>query len=59
MAATVANFVEIVSVWVSSALTWVGEILDVVEKEPILIMFLVVGFVGLGIGFITRLLRMR
>ena len=54
---TVQRIVDIVTEMVSGATEWVGSYLTVIEESELLMFFMVVGFVGLGVGLIKRLMR--
>lgn len=43
---------------VSSGIEWISDFVGVVTSNPLLLAFVVVSFVGLGIGLIKRLIRL-
>lgn len=43
---------------VTNAITWIGDYVGVVQEQPLLLAFVVVSFVGLGVGLINRLIRL-
>ena len=53
MAAILTN----VTSFVTAAVGWVGQFVDVIVAQPLLEMFVVTSFVGLGVGLIERLVR--
>lgn len=53
MAAILAN----VTSFVTAAVGWVGQFVDVIVAQPLLEMFVITSFVGLGVGLIKRLVR--
>ena len=53
MAAILTN----VTSFVTAAVGWVGQFVDVIVAQPLLEMFVVTSFVGLGVGLIKRLVR--
>lgn len=42
---------------VTSGLTWVGQVVDTITGNPLLLLFVVLALVGLGIGLVGRLLH--
>ena len=55
---TIATILESVSSIVTSAGAWVGQFIDVITANPLIMLFVLVGFVGLGVGLIKRLIRL-
>lgn len=53
MAAILTN----VTSFVTAAVGWVGQFVDVIVAQPLLEMFVITSFVGLGVGLIKRLVR--
>lgn len=43
---------------VTAAIGWVGDYVGVVTDNPLILMFVIVAFVGLGVGLIRRLIRL-
>lgn len=43
---------------VTAAINWVTSFVGVVVAQPLLLMFVIVSFVGLGVGLIGRLIRL-
>lgn len=56
--ATISSLVGDVSTIVTSAVTWIGQYVNAVTSNPLIEMFVIIGFVGLGVGLISRLIRM-
>ena len=54
---TIATIVGNVTTLVSEAIKWVGSFVGVITSNPLLLMFVIVAFVGLGVGLIKRLVR--
>lgn len=54
---TIATIVGNVSAFVTEAVKWVGSFVGVITSNPLLLMFVIVAFVGLGVGLIKRLVR--
>ena len=46
-----------VTALVNAAVGWVGQFVTVITGQPLLLMFVIVAFVGLGVGLIKRLIR--
>lgn len=53
MAAILAN----VTSFVTASVDWVGSFVDCIVAQPLLEMFAITSFVGLGVGLIQRLVR--
>lgn len=43
---------------VMAAIGWVGDYVDAITGNPLILMFVIVAFVGLGVGLIRRLIRL-
>lgn len=43
---------------VTSGITWVGQFVGAITDNPLILMFVIVAFVGLGVGLINRLIRL-
>lgn len=43
---------------VTAAIGWVGDYVGAVTDNPLILMFVIVSFVGLGVGLIRRLIRL-
>ncbi len=43
---------------VAAAIGWVGDYVGAVTDNPLILMFVIVAFVGLGVGLIRRLIRL-
>lgn len=56
-AITVATIAGNVTTLVTEAIKWVGSFVGVITSNPLLLMFVIVAFVGLGVGLIKRLVR--
>lgn len=55
-AATLGGVVEDIGTIFTAAMGWVGDVAGVVASQPLLLLGVVVGFVGLGVGLFKRLL---
>lgn len=47
-----------VTSFVTSAISWVTSYVALITDTPLLLMFVIVAFVGLGVGLIKRLIRL-
>lgn len=43
---------------VTAAITWVTSFVGAITANPLILMFVIVSFVGLGVGLIRRLIRL-
>lgn len=57
-AMTLATILGHVTEIVTSAIDWVGQFVGAVTGNPLILMFVIVAFVGLGVGLIKRLIRL-
>lgn len=55
---TMANILSNVTLVVTEAIKWIGQFVSVITDNPLLLMFVVVAFVGLGVGLISRLIHL-
>lgn len=54
---TIATILGNVTTLVTEAIKWVGSFVGAITANPLLLMFVIVAFVGLGVGLIKRLVR--
>lgn len=54
MSAIISN----VGLLVTAAAGWIGEYTSAITSNPLIEMFVIVAFVGLGVGLIRRLIRL-
>lgn len=54
---TIATIVGNVTTLVTEAVKWVGSFVGAITSNPLLLMFVIIAFVGLGVGLIKRLVR--
>ena len=52
-----ASIMTAVSTIVTSAIGWIGDFAGAITGNPLLLAFVVVGFVGLGVGLLRRLMH--
>lgn len=55
---TISTILEAVTSIVTAAINWVGSFATVIVENPLILCFVVVAFVGLGVGLIKRLIRL-
>ena len=55
---TLATILSAASEIVSEALTWVGDVAATITSTPLILLFVLVAFVGLGVGLIRRMIRL-
>lgn len=55
--ATVATIVANVTSLVTEAVKWVGSFATAITSNPLILTFVIVAFVGLGVGLVKRLVR--
>ena len=54
---TMASLIESITSVFTAAIGWVGTVADTVAGEPLLLLGVIIGFVGLGVGLFRRLLN--
>ena len=57
-AVTIATLLGNVTTFVTSAVSWIGSFVGAITGNPLILMFVIVAFVGLGVGLINRLIRL-
>ena len=57
-AGTLAAIISDIGSLVTSSVTWIGSFVGAITSNPLILMFVIVGFVGLGVGLIKRLTRL-
>ena len=55
---SLAAIINNVGSLVTAAVSWVGSFVGAITDNPLILMFVIVGFVGLGVGLIKRLIRL-
>lgn len=55
---TMATLLSNVTSFVTEAISWVTSFCSCITGQPLLLMFVIVAFVGLGVGLIRRLIRL-
>lgn len=55
---TMATLLSNVTAFVTEAISWVSSFCTCITGQPLLLMFVIVAFVGLGVGLIRRLIRL-
>lgn len=56
-AMTMTNVITAISEVFTAAIGWVGTVSETVAGDPLLLLGVVIGFVGLGVGLFKRLLH--
>lgn len=57
-AGTLAAIIGDIGKIVTGSVSWVGSFVGAITDNPLILMFVIVGFVGLGVGLIKRLTRL-
>lgn len=57
-AMTMETLMSSVTQIVTNAISWIGQYVTVITEQPLLLAFVIVSFVGLGVGLINRLIRL-
>lgn len=57
-AVTISTLLGHVTSFVTEAIDWVGSFAELITGNPLLLMFTIVAFVGLGVGLIRRLISL-
>lgn len=55
---TMAQILANVTAFVTEAISWVTSFCTCITGQPLLLMFVIVSFVGLGVGLIKRMIRL-
>lgn len=53
-----AGILTNVTTIVTSAVTWITSFVGAITDNPLILMFVLVSFVGLGVGLLRRLIRL-
>lgn len=57
-AGTMASLVASAGEIVTEALSWVSEVATTITSTPLILLFILVAFVGLGVGLIRRMMKL-
>lgn len=57
-AVTISTIVSDVGKVVTAAVGWIGQFSTAITSNPLIEMFVITAFVGLGVGLIRRLIRL-
>lgn len=57
-AITISSILGNVTDFVTAAIGWVGSFVTAITSNPLLLVFVIVSFVGLGVGLLRRLIRL-
>ena len=52
------DIISAVTSLVTASIGWVDSFVGVITSQPLLLLFVTTGFVGLGVGLIKRLIRL-
>lgn len=55
---TITQITSDVTTIVTAAITWVQSFANAITANPLILMFVIIAFVGLGVGLIRRLIRL-
>ena len=55
---TLATLLSDISIFVTSAITWVTSYVSAITSNPLILGFVIVAFVGMGVGLINRLIKL-
>lgn len=57
-AVTMASILADISSVVTASIGWINSFVGAITSQPLLLLFVVVAFVGLGVGLIKRIIRL-
>ena len=57
-AGTLAAIISDIGSLVTGSVSWIGSFVGAITSNPLILMFVIIGFVGLGVGLIKRLTRL-
>lgn len=52
------GIISVISALVTAGIGWVSDFVTVIVANPLLLVFVVTAFVGLGLGLIKRIIRL-
>lgn len=55
---TLASLITDIGSMVTGAVSWIGSYVGAVTSNPLILAFVIVAFVGLGVGLINRLIKL-
>lgn len=53
-----SGIITSISSVVTAAISWVTSYVELITDTPLLLLFVITGFVGLGVGLIKRIIRL-
>lgn len=56
---TMSAILTDVGLIVTNTVTWMGSIVNFITENPIVLMGVIIGFVGLGVGLLSRIFGLR
>lgn len=57
MSTSVAAIIAVISETVTGAVGWMGQIVDFITANPLVMMFVTFSLIGTGVGLLFRLIR--
>lgn len=54
----ITTILSAVTEFVTSAISWIGSFTTAITSNGLLLIFVIVAFVGLGVGLISRIIRL-
>lgn len=58
MTNSMSDILSVVTSLVTQAITWMTSFITAITANPLLLLFVLVGFVGMGVGLIKRIIRL-
>lgn len=55
----IADILPLITTIVTEATEWIGQFVQSITSNPLLLMFVIFGFIGTGVGLISRILKLR
>lgn len=55
----ISDILTQVTAIVTASVGWIGQFVDSITDNPILLMFVIFGFIGTGVGLISRIIKLR
>ncbi len=55
---TLATLITDIGSMVTGAVSWIGSYVGAITSNPLILAFVIIAFVGLGVGLINRLIKL-
>lgn len=55
---TLATLISDIGSMVTGAVSWIGSYVGAITSNPLILAFVIIAFVGLGVGLINRLIKL-